>query len=81
MSTAPKPAHGHMLREPGMGDLSYRGQGEWMILPIPRAWRTALEEMLKKAPGLADNEGIRPLMVCGVIEEDGSITGGEANVL
>jgi hypothetical protein len=73
------PHNGHMIREPGPGDLSYRGMGYWQVLPIPRAWRTALEIAVASAPGLCGNTGIMDLMSADVIETDGSITPNESN--
>jgi hypothetical protein len=63
-----------MIREPGPGELSYRGMGEWQILPIPRAWRTALEIAIASAPGLGMVTGIQELMSALVEEKDGTLT-------
>lgn len=73
--------HLHEVREPGPGELSYRGMGEWMILPIPRAWRTALDAAVQACPDMAKCDPIAQLLRCGVQEEDGSVTGGDGNVL
>ena len=69
--------HNHEVREPGPGDLSYRGQGVWMLVPIPRAWRDALDAAIAQCPDMATCEPMRDLLRCGVQEADGSITGGE----
>lgn len=66
--------HGH-IREPGPGDVSYRGMGLWVVLPIPRAWRTALDTAIAQCPGLAECGKMKELLDAPVLEEDGTITG------
>ncbi len=61
------------IREPGPGDVSYRGMGVWQQLAIPRAWRTALEIAVVAAPGLGDQADIKRLMEAPILESDGSI--------
>jgi hypothetical protein len=69
--------HLHHVREPGPGELSYRGMGVWMVLPIPRAWRNALDIAIQAAPDMAKCDPIAQLLACGVQEPDGTITGGD----